>query len=108
MHITFCAVEAVPFAQTGGLGDVCGSLPLALAKRDVSVSILLPRYKSIDSPKFVITPVDTRLSLRFVSPNLDVYFIEHDYYGKRDGIYGDDGDDYPDNLSGSSIFVPWP
>lgn len=98
MHITFCAVEAVPFAQTGGLGDVCGSLPVALAQRDVSVTIILPRYKFIDAKKFGITPVDKHLSRAVLSPNLDVYFIEHDYYGKRDGIYGDNGDDYPDNL----------
>lgn len=98
MHITFCAVEAVPFAQTGGLGDVCGSLPVALAQRDVSVTIILPRYKFIDAKKFGITPVDKHLSRAVLSPNLDVYFIEHDYYGKRDGIYGDNSDDYPDNL----------
>ncbi|HCI45373.1 MAG TPA: glycogen synthase GlgA [Candidatus Omnitrophica bacterium] len=104
MHITFCAVEAVPFAQTGGLGDVCGSLPLALAKRDVSVTILLPRYKFIDAKKFGITPVDKHLSRAVLSPNLDVYFIEHDYYGKRDGIYGDNGDDYPDNLERFQYF----
>ncbi|MBI3618111.1 MAG: glycogen synthase GlgA [Candidatus Omnitrophica bacterium] len=104
MHITFCAVEAVPFAQTGGLGDVCGSLPLALAQRDVSITILLPRYKFIDAKKFGITPVDKSLSRRVVSPKLDVYFIEHDYYGKRDGIYGDDGDDYPDNLERFQYF----
>lgn len=98
MHITFCAVEAVPFAQTGGLGDVCGSLPVALAQRDVSVTIILPRYKFIDAKKFGVTPVDKHLSRAVLSPNLDVYFIEHDYYGKRDGIYGGNGDDYPDNL----------
>ncbi len=104
MHITFCAVEAVPFAQTGGLGDVCGSLPVALAQRNVSVTILLPRYKFIDVKKFGITPVDKNLSRVVVSPNLDVYFVEHDYYGKRDGIYGDNGDDYPDNLERFQYF----
>ncbi len=104
MHITFCAVEAVPFAQTGGLGDVCGSLPLALSQRDVSVTIILPRYKFIDSKKFGITPIDKSLSRRVVSPNLDVYFIEHDYFGKRNGIYGDDGNDYPDNLERFQYF----
>ncbi len=98
MHITFCAVEAVPFAQTGGLGDVCGSLPLALAQKGVSATIFLPRYKFIDAKKFGITPVDKNLSRVVVSPKLDVYFIEHEYYGKRNGIYGDNGDDYPDNL----------
>ncbi len=104
MHITFCAVEAVPFAQTGGLGDVCGSLPLALAQKGVSATIFLPRYKFIDAKKFDITPVDKNLSRVVISPNLDIYFIEHDYYGKRDGIYGDNGDDYPDNLERFQYF----
>ena len=104
MHITFCAAEAVPFAQTGGLGDVCGSLPLALTKKGVSVTIVLPRYKFIDAKKFGITPVDKHLSRAVVSPELDVYFLEHDYYGKRGGIYGDNGDDYPDNLERFQYF----
>lgn len=98
MHITFCAAEAVPFAQTGGLGDVCGSLPLALAKKGVAVTIFLPRYKTIDSKKFSIETLDKHLLHTAVSSNLDVYFIEHDYFGKREGIYGDTHGDYPDNL----------
>ncbi len=98
MHVTFCAVEAAPFAQTGGLGEVCGSLPLALAKKGVTATIFLPRHKSIDFKKFSVETLDRHLSRTVLSPKLDVYFIEHDYFRKRDGIYGDGHGDYSDNL----------
>src|SRR5260221_8152871 len=37
--------EASPFAKTGGLGDVLGSLPAALARRGEEVAVVLPRYR---------------------------------------------------------------
>ncbi|MBI5416276.1 MAG: glycogen synthase GlgA [Candidatus Omnitrophica bacterium] len=98
MHITFCAAEAVPFAQTGGLGDVCGSLPLALEKKGVGTTIFMPRYKSIDRQKFGITPIDEHTSKGVLGKNIDVYFIEHEFFGGREGIYGDGHGDYHDNL----------
>ena len=45
MHIVFAASECVPFAKTGGLADVVGALPKALAELGHSVAVYLPRYK---------------------------------------------------------------
>jgi len=46
LKILFVVSECVPFAKTGGLGDVAGALPLALASRGHDVRIVLPRYRS--------------------------------------------------------------
>ncbi|KAL1309661.1 hypothetical protein HN51_052354 [Arachis hypogaea] len=43
-NITFVTAEAAPYSKTGGLGDVCGSLPIALASRGHRVMVVSPRY----------------------------------------------------------------
>ena len=45
MNIVFAASECVPFAKTGGLADVVGALPQALAELGHSVAVYLPKYK---------------------------------------------------------------
>ena len=47
MNILFAASEAIPYAASGGLGDVIGSLPKALAERGHSCAVVIPLYKSI-------------------------------------------------------------
>ena len=42
--IVFVTAEAAPYSKTGGLGDVCGSLPVALARRGHRVMVVSPRY----------------------------------------------------------------
>ncbi|MGH9356864.1 MAG: glycogen/starch synthase, partial [Terriglobia bacterium] len=46
MKICFVASECVPFSKTGGLADVVGALPEALAALGHEVSVILPRYRS--------------------------------------------------------------
>ena len=47
MKVLFAASEAAPFAKVGGLADVIGSLPVALAQRGVETAVILPKYKVI-------------------------------------------------------------
>lgn len=52
LNILFVVSECVPFAKTGGLGDVAGALPLALASRGHDVRVVLPRYRSAKKQLF--------------------------------------------------------
>ncbi len=50
MHVVHVAAEALPFVKVGGLADVLGSLPRALAASGVRSTVLLPRYREIAEP----------------------------------------------------------
>mgnify|MGYP002775682867 CR=1 FL=1 len=52
-NIVFVSAEVAPYSKTGGLGDVCGSLPIALAARGNRVMVISPRYMNgADDHKF--------------------------------------------------------
>ena len=106
MNCLFAASECAPFVKTGGLGDVIGALPKALASLDVRVSVILPKYG--DLPQWAVdrltlvdtitVPVGWRRQYcgihRFEYEGVTFYFLENDYYFKRHGSYGfyDDGE----------------
>lgn len=94
MKILFVSSEVVPFAKTGGLADVAGSLPLALEKLGLEVKICMPRYKMIklSADKTVIGRA------------IDVLFVENEKLFGRDQLYGDRFGDYPDNLERFAYF----
>src|SRR5436190_9566032 len=100
------ASEAAPFAKTGGLADVVGSLPAALAALGHPVSVVLPRYASIDikDARRVYDNLDVwfgpdryRCTL-YATGDLPVfYFVDCPPLYDRAGLYGDAKGDYPDN-----------
>ena len=47
MKVLFCSSEALPFAATGGLADVAGSLPQALRTRLIGCRVVMPLYESV-------------------------------------------------------------
>jgi glycogen synthase len=49
--VVFVAYEAVPFTKVGGLCDVAGALPGALARAAADVTLLMPRFGDIDVQK---------------------------------------------------------
>jgi starch synthase len=111
LDIVFLATEAVPFAKTGGLGDVCGSLPATLAELGHRVTVVMPAFRCIrDSGlpievtdiSFAISIGDRVVGARLLRSKLpdsevDVYFIDQPQYYDRPGLYGDANGDYPDN-----------
>lgn len=106
-HVLFAASECTPFIKSGGLADVAGSLPQALAEQEVEVSVILPLYKEIiesgyrpDMEEVFVfsTPVGWRNQytriLKRRDRGVDYYFVDNEYYFNRDGLYGyvDDGE----------------
>ncbi len=105
--ILFAGSEAMPFVSTGGLGDVLGSLPTALAQNEnLDVRVILPLYSAIDErykkEMQSVAQISVRLSWRrrlceiysLEKNGVTYYFIDDEYYFARRGIYGefDDGE----------------
>ncbi len=100
MRILYCTSEANPFAGSGGLADVAGSLPHTLCRKGQDCRIVMPLYGTI--------PYELKCQLNFIT-NFTVpvawrnmycglfwarwndctyYFIDNEYYFKRDKLYG--------------------
>ncbi len=100
MNILFAASEAVPYAASGGLADVVGSLPAAIQSKGHDCRVVMPLYKSI-RPEMraqltFLTNITVDVSWRkqycgiFTAVWNDVtyYFVDNEYYFGRDGLYG--------------------
>lgn len=100
MKILFAASEAVPYAASGGLADVIGSLPAAINAKGHDCRVVMPLYKSIRPDMreqlTFLTNITVDVSWRkqycgiFTAVWNDVtyYFIDNEYYFGRDGLYG--------------------
>lgn len=106
MKILMVASEAAPFAKTGGLADVVGSLPAALQALGHEVAVLLPRYAAVDlraarrvydSLPIWLPPARYDTSLYLIERETPFYFLDCPPLYDRAGFYGEDGLDYPDN-----------
>jgi len=115
MNIAFAASEGVPFSKTGGLADVVGVLPRALAALGHQVSVYLPRYRQtkLTDPAVVVRSVTVPFDdqYRFASVvfggtqgGVKFYFVEYPPYFDREGLYGTPAGDYPDNAERYALF----
>ena len=115
MHIAFVASECVPFSKTGGLADVIGALPRALASAGHQVSVYVPRYRLTRIPEertvvqSITVPFDDRY--RFASilsgagyPGVRFFFVDYPPFFDRDGLYGTSSGDFPDNAERFALF----
>lgn len=105
--VLFVASEALPYASTGGLADVIGSLPAALVNKGVDARVVIPYHGSIKN-KFkdisYLCDFNVKLSWRnqycgihtAVHNGVTFYFIDNEYYFERPSLYGsfDDGERY--------------
>jgi starch synthase len=115
MHIAFVASECVPFSKTGGLADVVGALPKALASLGHQVSVYLPRYRQtkLSDPQTVVrsitVPFDDKYRFCSVvtagnSGGVRFYFVDFPPYFDREALYGTSAGDYPDNAERFALF----
>jgi starch synthase len=116
VRILFVASEAVPFAKTGGLGDVVGVLPRALAAEEQTVSLMLPEYDSAGIRALALETVDAffiqigfksffvQIKTAVLSPRLSVFFISQELFFSRKFLYGDASGAYPDNFHRFLLF----
>ena len=106
MKILYAASEAVPFCKTGGLADVAGSLPPALAAEGAEIAVVLPLYQRVkerfgDQLKFECYDyVDLAWRHSYCGlfsmerDGVTWYFLDNEQYFRRPELYGymDDGE----------------
>jgi len=108
MRVVFVAPECVPYSKTGGLADVVGALPKALAAIGHEVDVIIPRYKMTKPgrtlPEATSLTLPMALGFRFASiqstdgaQNPRHYLVDCPELFERDGLYREKGVDYPDN-----------
>jgi starch synthase len=97
--------EAVPFAKTGGLADVLGALPHALARLGWDVTLALPMYRGVTGGTavdgFPVTVGAYSRDVRFFEAPLAegarAILVDCPDLYDRNGIYGEGGIDYADS-----------
>lgn len=121
MKLLIAASEAVPYAKTGGLADVTGALPQELVKLGHDIILVLPRYRSLEQAgrtfrvvARVAVPTPQGSTEAVVEEDvvavpgckaaLRVWAVRQDRFFDRDGLYQEQGRDYPDNLERFSWF----
>jgi starch synthase len=114
LKILFLSSEVQPWSKTGGLSDVAGALPSALAALGHEVTVATPLYASV--PEEGLTRLAVELTLRFPfgpqrvglfearpAERLRVLFVDHPGSFNRPALYGE-GEGYADNHRRFSLF----
>jgi starch synthase len=117
IKVLFVSPEVVPFAKTGGLADVAGSLPQALKKLGCDVRLVLPLYRMVRQGNFPLKKRLADLPVRLggrelaveiyeseLAEGLPVYFVERDEFFDRSYLYGTPRGDYFDNDQRFTLF----
>jgi starch synthase len=111
MRILLASSEVFPYSKTGGLADMTGALAKYLAAAGHEVALVTPLYHTVRhkvaqfesksasvtlplGPNFVKAEI---LTLQLDEEGLTVYFVDQPEFYDRPGLYGQGGQDYPDN-----------
>src|SRR5688572_27521363 len=110
MEILFVTTELAPYAKVGGLADVSAALPKNLRALGHRVTVVMPRYPAFEEAGILVarrlTPLKLTLGDRTydvtvfdgrLSTQIEITLLEAPGLFDRPGVYGDRGEDYPDN-----------
>jgi len=110
MEITFVTTELAPFVKVGGLADVSAALPKALRSLGHAVTLVMPRFAELEQQGLLLarrlTPLRFTLGDRSFEATLfdgrlasqvDLVVVDVPGLFDRAGVYGERGEDYPDN-----------
>lgn len=101
MKVLYVSSECAPFIKTGGLGDVAGSLPKALAAKGAEVAVVCPLYSKIShdwrSKMTFVKSMYVQLAWRnqycgifvYEADGVKYYFLDNEYYFARNQVYGE-------------------
>ena len=120
MKIILASSEVVPFAKTGGLADVTGALPQELEKLGHEVHVFMPFYRCVkeNADRYKIEATGQKLEIPIGSlveegslfkttipgSNVSMWLVGHDEYYDRNGLYGENGQDFEDNCERFTFF----
>ena len=119
MNIVYLTSEAVPFAKTGGLADVCGALPREVEALGNRCAVILPAFRSIYRAGVDLQTTDISFAVPMAAKKIvgarllksqlpgsevTVWLIEQPQYFDRESLYGDASGDYVDNAERFAFF----
>jgi len=117
MRILQATSELHPYSKTGGLADMTAALAKSLAREGYQVGVVTPLYRGLRQKYPDLKWFDWHMDLplgtgrasaevwvREPAPNLTIYFIRHDGFFERPGIYNERGHDYADNAERFAFF----
>ena len=111
LRVLFLSPEVAPFAKTGGLADVAGSLPKAFKGMGCDIRVAMPYYRMVKKGNFKVTVLfeDVEITLfgqtlkddvfsSGADGSIPLYLINKDEYFDREYLYGTPKGDYLDNV----------
>lgn len=119
VNIVYLTSEAVPFAKTGGLADVCGTLPTRVARMGHRTTVIMPAFRSVRTCGLPVESTDISFAIpmsdqklvgcrllkgRLPDDDVAVWLIDQPQYFDRESLYGTSAGDYPDNAERFAFF----
>ena len=116
MNILLVSSEVTPFAKTGGLADVAGALPQALARLNHDVRLFMPYYHTVSEKQVATKRLGIKVEVEIAGlrrsaelrqgqlGEIPVYFLDYPEFFQRQGLYGTSAGDYSDNAQRFGLF----